>query len=86
VPNRELDIHINRGTVAFIITALMALLGFNWDTRERVIRVEAQLETHMHMEPPPKITAAPNLLSMNAFAEAIPHDTTTTSRHHPSKK
>jgi hypothetical protein len=28
---------------------LLAILGFNWDTRERLIKVETQLESHMNI-------------------------------------
>jgi hypothetical protein len=71
--NVNKEIHISRGTIGIIITLLLAILGFNWDTRERVIKVEEQLKNHMiYTEPKVMHTSLlSNILSSIVQADTI---------------
>jgi hypothetical protein len=71
--NLNKEIHISRGTIGVIITLLLTILGFNWDTRERVIKVEQQLESHIiYTEPKVMHTSLlSNILSSVVQADTI---------------
>mgnify|MGYP007099627850 CR=1 FL=1 len=72
------EIHISRGTIGVIITLLLAILGFNWDTRERVIKVEQQLSSHM-IYTEPKVTHLPSL--SNILSSIVQADTIKENNH-----
>jgi hypothetical protein len=86
--NMAKDVHINRGTILLILSMLGSILWFNWDTRERVIAVEANLKNHIEYTIPSTTSSHQfsNLFSSLVNADTVNADTTSSRYSSHSKR